>query len=497
MIAEGLHASTGSAARIAAVLSEEALIVLAAFGACGLLVLGILDLLWPTRPRHPVRRAAPLSPPRPHRQSALARHTRERGRGAYVRRPLDGEPSPPPAVAPAPLPTPEPLPAPRSLEAVAPAAAVAEAPPAVADDGSVVEACFALYQAQRYDDVVAVATRALGADAGGRRPADAQETAALWSVLALARQALGTDADARAALEAAIAAAPVGDRTIYERQLASLAESVAQGLLAEADRHSGPDSEACLTTIRSAVTWLERGTAAAPSDAGLADLAVAAQARLWPAWERTVMALVQRQEYRAARRLVRDALADPRFPPGRDASFRELFSGTFSGEIGQLTAQAIRSMQEARESDALASLQRAEALLGTLSDDVLPPTRRQEVDRRLWWGYNKLGVRRVEGGEHEEALEPLFHALDYDVGPERRQETVALLVRALEGVVDARALTIRELAESGDSEAAVVQCDKLWSRLRSATEMGLRQDDLAATFARVQRLFETLGRPRR
>ena len=146
MIAEGLHASTGSAARIAAVLSEEALIVLAAFGACGLLVLGILDLLWPTRPRHPVRRAAPLSPPRPHRQSALARHTRERGRGAYVRRPLDGEPSPPPAVAPAPLPTPEPLPAPRSLEAVAPAAAVAEAPPAVADDGSVVEACFALLQ---------------------------------------------------------------------------------------------------------------------------------------------------------------------------------------------------------------------------------------------------------------------------------------------------------------------------------------------------------------
>ena len=70
-------------------------------------------------------------------------------------------------------------------------------------------------------------------------------------------------------------------------------------------------------------------------------------------------------------------------------------------------------------------------------------------------------------------------------------------MRALEGVVDARALTIRELAESGDSEAAVVQCDKLWSRLRSATEMGLRQDDLAATFARVQRLFETLGRPRR
>ena len=35
-------------------LSEEALIVVAAFGACGLLVLGLLELVWPTRPRHPV-----------------------------------------------------------------------------------------------------------------------------------------------------------------------------------------------------------------------------------------------------------------------------------------------------------------------------------------------------------------------------------------------------------------------------------------------------------
>ncbi|HET7342497.1 MAG TPA: hypothetical protein VFL90_13630, partial [Methylomirabilota bacterium] len=81
--------------------------------------------------------------------------------------------------------------------------------------------------------------------------------------------------------------------------------------------------------------------------------------------------------------------------------------------------------------------------------------------------------------------------------PERRQETVALLVRALDGMVDTRALAIRELADAGDREAAVVQCDKLWTRLRAATEQGLTRADVAGVLAKVQRLFEALGRPPR
>src|ERR1043166_1293037 len=55
MIAEGLHVRGGAAARIGRMLTEEALIVLAAFAACGLLALGVLELLWPTRPKHPDR----------------------------------------------------------------------------------------------------------------------------------------------------------------------------------------------------------------------------------------------------------------------------------------------------------------------------------------------------------------------------------------------------------------------------------------------------------
>ena len=206
------------------------------------------------------------------------------------------------------------------------------------------------------------------------------------------------------------------------------------------------------------------------------------------------MTLLQRHDFRAARRLLREALADPRFPAARAATFRELFSSTFSGEIGQLTARAIQSVREARESDALSALRRARTLLDALDDDALSATRRDEVDRRLWWSYNQLGARRIKAGDPESALEPLFQALGYGVKPGRREETVALLLRALDGVADARGRTVRQLTAAGDRETAVVQCDALRALLRSATEMGLNEAELAPTVAKVTRLIQKLER---
>jgi len=171
-----------------------------------------------------------------------------------------------------------------------------------------------------------------------------------------------------------------------------------------------------------------------------------------------------------------------------------LFSGTYGGEIGQLTAQAIRSMQAARETEALAALERAEELLDHVHDAALPPKRREEVDRRLWWGYKKLGRRRAQAGEYEGAVEALAHALRFaGVGTDRQADTRAALVRALEGVAEQRVLVIRELAEAGDREAALVQTDKLWSRLRGVLAAGLTEADLALAFAKAQRVFDEVN----
>jgi len=505
------------------VLTEEALIVLAALVACGLVLLGVLELLWPTRPKHPVRRRVRV--PAHNRAHSHPRHGRSARpatveRSPYTRRqaprsapvtPLRASPAPgdvsdanvtpPPAV---PLVAASPI-----AEPVAPSPPPAAPPPAVRvpepamaaegeltiEDGAIVDACFTLYQEHRYDEVIALGMASLTEGGPSHGEGRAQETAALWSIIALAKQGLGDDLGARAALEAAIETAPAADRLTYRHQLASLALHVANGLLATAAGHAAKDSEQRLDALRATVAWLDGGLAAAPDDVALRDLRTTALAALWPSYEQVVMGMVQQQEFRAARRLLREALDHAEFPAGRGEAFRELLSGTFSGEIGQLTAQAIRSMQEARESEALTALQRADELLGRLADEALPPKRREEVDRRLWWGYTKLGARRIEAGEFEQALEPLFHALRFaGVGPERQAETRALLVRGVEGVVDTRSLAIQQLAAEGDREAVVVETNKLWTLLSNATAQGVDEEALSAAFKRVHRLFEGLGR---
>ena len=69
-----------------------------------------------------------------------------------------------------------------------------------------------------------------------------------------------------------------------------------------------------------------------PDDAELPELATTAEQRLWPAYEQVVMALVQRQQFAGARRLLHEALEDPRVPSAPAQTFRELLSGTFGGE---------------------------------------------------------------------------------------------------------------------------------------------------------------------
>jgi tetratricopeptide (TPR) repeat protein len=459
------------------VLTEATVIIFGALVALGLALVGALELLWRSRGTPD----AESGEPRRRWRSSHPRHAA----GARERYLKPAQPSKAPPIRP-----------PQSTQPVA-AVARAEITSAPATAIAIVDRCLELYQAQRHADVVATANAALAADAPvERRPASAHDSAALWSLVGLAQQALGDHAAARAALETAIATAPDAERPKYRCQLATLALAVARDLVAAADAPAAPDSEARVSSLRDALVWLERAHAAAPDDPELRELTVTAETRLWPAYEQLVLALLQHQEFRAARRLLHEALERPGVPPARAETFRELFSGTFSGEIGQLTAQAIRSMQEARESEALGALERAERLLESVHDEALPPKRREEVDRRLWWGYNKLGRRRVDAGAFEAAIDPLVRALRLaEAAPDRQAETRGALVRAFEGWTEASALAIREVADAGDREAALVRSDKLWTRLRAALHEGLSEQDLGVAFARVRRLFEEIGRP--
>jgi tetratricopeptide (TPR) repeat protein len=275
-------------------------------------------------------------------------------------------------------------------------------------DPLLLERCFALYQEHHYDELVSTGEEALAyLRDTPRSTSEAHAAAALWSVVGLAKQGLDDTAGAALALESALRIAPAEERMTYAQHIADLALSAAQTALSRAGNH---DADNRVALLRSALAWTERGLSAVPSDARLRGRSQTARAELWPAYEQSVHRLLRRQEFGEARRLLREALEDPEIPPARVAPFEELLSATFAGEIGALTARAIRNMQGARESEALTALHRAEELLSTMPDEALPKKRREELDQRLLWGYTQLGVRRVEAGDHEAALDPLVRA---------------------------------------------------------------------------------------
>jgi hypothetical protein len=156
----------------------------------------------------------------------------------------------------------------------------------------------------------------------------------------------------------------------------------------------------------------------------------------------------------------------------------------------------MRSVQEGKDAQALEALERAERLSEALPSGAVAEERREEFERRLWWGYTRVGLRRIETGSFEAALEPLFRALRLGgLDEERLIETRGALARALEGVVDDGARTIRELGV-GDLRAAQNEIEKLVAHLQTSLEHGKKPDELRDAFAKVAQLERSLSKPR-
>ncbi|MBI3636710.1 MAG: hypothetical protein HY216_10965 [Candidatus Rokubacteria bacterium] len=408
---------------------------------------------------------APVTPPPAEPMPVEAERVGRGDKGtARERRTRERRPAPARAVVEGAGPRPHGTPAPVTPAPVAPA------------ETSTIERCFALYMDRNYAEAVAMASKALA-----QQPDDLprNEAAGLWGVLALAKEAAGDEVEARGAFEKAIAVAPPDDRRTWQRHLASLAMKSGQAHMARARNRDAVDGGERVAAVRAAAEWFEVGVAASPDDAAL------------------VPGLIQRQEFGEARRLLREALSDEDCPPPQQSAFRELLSATFSGEVGQLTAEAIANMQDAKEGEALAALERAVALLEQIHEGGLSPKRREELERRLWWGYTKLGLRLIEAAQFDEAIEPLFEALRLaGVGADRQAETRGALVKALEGLVETRVRVIREIASEGDRDTALQQSEKLWALLRSSMAQGLSQDDLSTPLGKTQKLFEQLRKNR-
>lgn len=361
-----------------------------------------------------------------------------------------------------------------------------------------VERCWALYEAKQFEQVVRDGTAVLQDVSSGTVALADEERARLLGVVGLARQALSDYEGARAVFDQAIAVAPEPARLTWQRHLAVLALQAGRQLLARADNGGVLDSEESVNLAQAAVSWFDVGLVATPEDAALQDAWTAARGALWATYERLVGRLIQRQEYHGARRVLRQALTDEGCPPVLRATFRDLLSTTFSAEVGQLTAEAIRRMQDEREDEALATLDRAENILATIPGEGLSEKRRQELERRLWWSYTKLGIRRVERSNYEESLGPLLHALSFEsVGNDRQEETREPLLRALEHIVETRSPLVERMTAEGDLEGASLLCERLRRWLGEAIERGLPRQRLATPLAQTEALLEQLSKTAR
>jgi tetratricopeptide (TPR) repeat protein len=457
-------------------LTDVVVVLLGTLVACGLLLFAVLELLWPRErgARRPA--AAPRARTRP--ASGLPRA----GAGPA---PSDGAALPGPRLEP-PAPSPpagagdEPAADARQWPAAAGAQHDVAAPAA---PRSPLDECLALIETGRFVDVAARATAALASpDDVAPSP---REQAALWGLLGRARERLGDHEAALTAFERAIDAAPEPERAGYRTQLAALGLAAAGDILT---RCRGLPDERRLAMLWDARAWLERAQRERPEDEGIAAARAAVSAGYWSASESVVRGLVRRRELAEARRRLVEALADPGLPGATRELFESLRSEALGSEIGDLTATAIRESPRGRDWEALAALERAEALLGE-SGAALRPERREEISRGLWLGYAKTGMRRLDAGDYEDAVTALLRALGYageDDG--RREEPRAGLGEALRRLVEDRAAVIRDVAETGTRESARVQVRRLADLVARVIDAAGRDGALGEVQATVDAL---------
>ena len=569
-------------------LTEEALILLATLAATGLLVLGVLELVWPTASRAPERLRVTPRPRSPYDHLLLPREPRP---AAEAIEPFEGdageEPSsadtraseltiaagplallvPPGAAAPAPagVAPPAPLdpdaamanpehapfeaaplaaPVPASsadsatssartdvagepaatiptrvgtgngavdadgtiaLEAAAaaPAAAPAPAPipaPATAAASGPtpagvrrervhvlpIETCVAMFDEGRYAEVVSLGSAALEVHTGLASVSDRpDEAATLGALVGRAREHLGDRDGARAAYGAALRISRPSARATYVGYVTALAGAAVDAVPAAGVAVDADTATAHAREVLASAASVDDALALVPGDVALERARDAVRGAIAIACERLVDGLAP-SGGGEARALVLRALADDSMPSAWRERIGAQLTPISSAEIGQLTAQAIRCVQEGRDADALEALERAERLFAALPPGAVPPERLEEFERRLWWGYTKLGISCVETERLEEAVEPLLRALALGGDDaERLRETRAALVSALEALIDEAARTRRVRGADAVSPSAI---DKLEALLHDSVHRGVPEPDLASALAKISTL---------
>jgi hypothetical protein len=505
---------------------EDALIALLAVVAGILLFVGLAQVLDSGTSRQSRRRSRYAEELLPHRSRAAAApapaRTSAPASGSFPDgvpdqspKPAAGnvEPSPPLGAAPLPpAPDEEPTRAEPILRQPPPAPVLFERPPdpvhpqrppaaapsepaALAGHAMApVEACARLLLAGQYEDAVAAAELCLGEGEGDGSAESSHAKTGLWSLAALSHQALGDDGAVETAFAAALAGLPEVVVADCPPGLAAMSVPIARRLLEWAERFPEGANERIIGP-RLAAFWLRWRLIAAPGDEGAEALLDAAGVAVSEGHAGAVTALIERQQWREAARVIGLARDTGELPEVRAKLLMEALAVSLRRAIERLTAPVIRGAKN--ETRALGALERGESTLASVQDLDLPARQRTAMARRIWRGYAKLGMARLQAGSLDAATEALLHAISMpEIGRRRQRHVRDAVVKAIETAGDEKVDRITKLLAEGDRPAAVEQVEGFTALIQRARERGVAERELsvASTKARVlAHLIEPVG----
>jgi hypothetical protein len=348
--------------------------------------------------------------------------------------------------------------------------------------------CARLYREAQDVDVVALAEGCVPAS-GPAVPDHA--IAAVLALRGLAHRRQGSPERAAEMLGLAVERLPA-ETEMAPAALGPVAALAGRELSAGADASAaGPG---VLVELRLATALLRVASGLAPSDTDLSSRLRQSREAQWLAYEQCASTLLGRRDFAGAHRVIQEALGAGVLPPARESSFRDLLWTSVTGEIGRLTGQALNPEVEVEEQ--VARLAEAEGIIRDLPEDALTESKGEDLVRRVWWGYMKLGTQRVEARDLDGALEPLYRALRLgEVDADRQQETRRLLLETLDGIVDRWSAGIRRLAADGNQAGARREAKQLAELIDDAGRRGLAGDDLAAVTSRRDEIQALVGDP--
>lgn len=237
--------------------------------------------------------------------------------------------------------------------------------------------------------------------------------------------------------------------------------------------------------------WLGWRRSAVPGDRAAAALLEHAGEVLVDGYWNVVNALIRRQDFGEARRLIQGGMVRKELADDRSAALLAFLSSSLTDEIGRLTTPAIWGTTDERQ--AVLALETARAMLGSPPAAALTAEQRAAAIRRLWRGHAKLALRRSGDGRPEPAVEALLQALGIrGIDERRRRYTRAALVRALERMAEQAAEIVGRRLRDGNRPAALEEARRLVRLVQRARDEGIPADELLAVASRARRLMEQI-----